>query len=307
MFVRLLRGLGILLVALLGTAVVQHLRNSGPGQAFAAGQGTLRLATLNVHYIMAREATGPWSVGDWENRKGALDAAFKAIDADVVAFQEMETFVGGDNDEVNLARTHLLTQNPGYAAAAVGDWRKFPSTQPIFYRKDRFRVADQGWFFFSETPEVIYSRTFNGSWPAFATWAEFTSLGSGEAFTVVNLHFEYKSRSNRLKSAALVRDRMEPVVAAGSPVFLLGDTNAQAGARTMDILSETGMEFARVHGSTYHFNRGLNLFGAIDHIGWANTGRPVAGPVVLRQKFAGRWPSDHYPVFADFDITRDEG
>ncbi|MFM2355795.1 MAG: hypothetical protein RLZZ528_1531, partial [Pseudomonadota bacterium] len=202
-----------------------------------------------------------------------------------------------------LARQFLLEQNPTYAAAAIGDWREFPSTQPIFYRKDRFRVEDQGWFFFSDTPEVIYSRTFNGSWPAFASWARLSPLDGGKAITVFNLHFEYKSRSNRLKSAALVRDRMAPVVAVGGPVFLLGDTNARAGARTMRVLAETGLDFARVRGSTYHFNAGLNLFGAIDHIGWANAPGPVAGPVVLRQKFEGRWPTDHYPVFADFDLS----
>lgn len=303
---RIGRAVGLGLAALLLALAVQQIRNSGTGEAAAAEPGTLRLATLNVHYIAVGAEGGPWSVAGWEARKGALDAAFKAVGADVFAFQEMETFAGGDNDDTNLTREFLLERNPGYGAAAVGDWRVFPSTQPIFYRKDRFRVEDQGWFFFSDTPEVIYSRTFNGSWPAFASWVRFVAVGGGEAFTVFNLHFEYKSRSNRLKSAALVRDRMAPVVAAGGPVFLLGDTNARAGARTMDILSETGVEFARVRGSTYHFNAGINLFGAIDHIGWANAAGPVAGPVVLRQKYEGQWPTDHYPVFADFDLAEPE-
>ena len=141
MVARIVRAVGLGLAALLLAVTVQHVRNSGSSGAEAAAPGTLRVATLNVHYIMARAAEGPWSVGDWEARKGALDAAFKAVAADVFAFQEMETFSGGDNDDVNLTREFLLEQNPGYAAAAVGNWRDFPSTQPIFTPSTPHRLA----------------------------------------------------------------------------------------------------------------------------------------------------------------------
>jgi hypothetical protein len=144
-----------------------------------------------------------------------------------VAFQEMESFRRGSDGGLNLARDFLLERNPGFAAAASGDWREFPSTQPIFYRRDRLRLIDQGWFFFSTTPDVIYSRTFDGSWPAFASWAEFAPLDGGRPFRVVNMHFEYRSGSNRLQSAGLVRDRIRPAIAAGTPTFVVGDLNAR--------------------------------------------------------------------------------
>jgi endonuclease/exonuclease/phosphatase family metal-dependent hydrolase len=203
---------------------------------------------------------------------------------------------------VNLARSFLLDRNPGYAAAAVGDWRSFSSTQPVFYRRDRFRVADQGWFFFSETPVTIYSRTFDGSWPAFASWVEFERTGDGRRFHVFNVHFEYRSRSNRLKSAELVRDRMAPVVAAGGPVLLLGDINDLRSSRTADILRGAGVEFLPVRGATYHLNRGINVLPAIDQIARAGPGGASGPPVVLRAQFGGIWPSDHYPVLADVTL-----
>ena len=74
------------------------------------------------------------------------------------------------------------------------------------------RLRDQGWFFFSETPDVIYSRTFNGSWPAFCSWAEFADV-EGRVFRVYNLHYESRSVSNRRLSAGLTRDRLAPVIA----------------------------------------------------------------------------------------------
>jgi endonuclease/exonuclease/phosphatase (EEP) superfamily protein YafD len=91
-------------------------------------------------------------------------------------------------------------------------------------------------------------------------------------------------------------------VNAGEQVFLVGDTNARAGSRTMILLERAGLHFVRVEGSTYHFDRGLNLFGAIDHLGATEGIRLVAEPVVLRRQFGDEWPSDHYPVLADFRL-----
>lgn len=300
-----LRG-GLALFALLTlVACALHVSNSSDADDPPRVAGSaLRLASHNVHYIVLGEATGAWSVGDWERRKGPMDKAFKAVDADVIAFQEMESFQRGDDGSVNLARDHLLAMNPDYAVAASGDWRSFPSTQPIFYRTGRLRHDDQGWFFFSDTPDVIYSRTFNGSYPAFASWAVFTDRRTNQRFRVVNVHFEYSSRSNRLKSAALVRDRIRPWIDAGETVFLVGDINARHGARTMEILEESGVVFDRVPSATYHLNKGIHLFGAIDHLARVPQVTVAQGPVVLQRKFDGEWPSDHHPVYSDYILPK---
>ncbi|WP_146587389.1 endonuclease/exonuclease/phosphatase family protein [Puniceibacterium confluentis] len=290
---------GALVAALTLAACAMHLSNSEYVAVPPRPEGALRVATFNAHYIVLGQATGAWSVGDWERRKGAFDAAFKALGADIVAFQEMESFQHGDDGSVNLARDHLLAQNPDYRAAASGDWQDFPSTQPMFYRPDRLRLLKQGWFFFSETPDVIYSRTFNGSYPAYCSWARFQPQ-EGQPFTVFNVHFEYKSGSNRRRSAQLVSERMQPQIEAGEPVFLVGDLNARVGGEAYEILADAGIRFAPVAGATYHFDRGLNVFGAIDHLGATPNIRRVSDPVVLRRQFDDEWPSDHYPVLADY-------
>ncbi|MEO1637866.1 MAG: endonuclease/exonuclease/phosphatase family protein [Pseudomonadota bacterium] len=261
----------------------------------------LRLATYNVHYIILERDTGAWSVGDWDRRKGPLDAAFKAVNADVIAFQEMESFARGNN-RVNLTLDWLLENNPDYRAAAVGDPATFPSTQPILYRPDRVEMLDQGWFFFSETPDVIYSRTFNGSFPAFASWAEFRDPNAGAAFKIVNIHTDFASRSNRIQSLELVASRVAPWTAQGETVFVVGDFNGRLGDQVVEILADEGFDFAPVKGATFHFNRGINLFGAIDHIAVNGDATRVGEPVVLRQKFQGEWPTDHYPVIVDYRL-----
>lgn len=292
-----LRLLAALLALPLLVACALHVAHSGGGALPPKADGNLRVATFNVHYIWGRRATGAWSVADWEARAPSLAAAVAATEADLVAFQEMETFTGGNSDETNLARDYLLERFPGYQAAAVGDWRDFPSTQPIFYRPDALTLRDEGWFFFSETPDTIYSRTFDGSYPAFASWAEFETR-SGTVFRALNVHLDAGSGDNRLRSAELIAARIA-AMPEGVPVLLLGDLNARAGSRTAAILESAGLSLAPVPGATFHFDRGINLFGAIDHIATGPGLGLAAGPVVLRRRFEGDWPSDHYPVVAD--------
>lgn len=298
---RSLRMLSVIVAALAVLVSCQSVRNSGGPSLAERPDAGLRIATYNVHYIILGESEGRWSEAAWEERKKPLDAVFKAIDADLVAFQEMESFSRGSDGSVNLARDWLLARNPGYAAGASGDWRAFPSTQPIFYRTSRLELVDQGWFFFSDTPDVIYSRTFDGSYPAFASWAVFRDLSTGKAFRVVNLHTDYASGENRSRSIALVAKRVAPWVDAGERVFVVGDLNARLGSVLHGMLEEVGLTFVPVEGATYHFDRGVNLFGAIDHISYSGA-VPLGAPVVYRKKPGDIWPTDHYPLLTDFAL-----
>ena len=302
MLKKLFKGIAGLILVLIMIVGCQQVRNSGSDPVPDAAPQMLRLASYNVHYIVLGRATGPWSVADWDRRKGPLDQAFKTVDADVMAFQEMESFGGGSQGRVNLTLDWLLDNNSGYAAAAVGPVDQFPSTQPILYRTDRLEAVDQGWFFFSDTPDVIYARTFNGSYPAFASWAQFRDRDTGAVFRVVNLHTDYASLSNRQQSVALVADRIAPWIEDGEVLFVMGDFNARLGSPILQLLGDLGVEYAPIQGSTFHFNRGLNLFGAIDHIGYVGGPQLVGGPFVLREQFDGEWPTDHYPVAADFNL-----
>ena len=303
-----MRGLGTLLRSCLAVFAVlavvvacQDYRNALGPDLREPPEDSLRLSTYNVHYIVTMQAEGRWSPAGWDARKEPMARAVEALDADIIAFQEMETFSGGNNDDNNLTREFLLEQFPELSAGAVGDWRSFPSTQPIFYRISRFELLDQGWFFFSETPDVIYSRTFNGSYPAYATWAVFRARQGGATFRVVNLHTDYESRENRARSIDLVARHTEPWIADGETVFVVGDFNARLGSDLHRRLEDEGLTFVPVQGATYHLDRGLNLFGAIDHIAYTRA-EPVGAPMVLREKLGEVWPTDHYPVVADFKL-----
>lgn len=298
-----LRSLFSLLALLLLVPAAAQVWNTRAGDIAPPQPEALRIVTQNTHYILL-DATGddPWSVAGWQRRRDAMAQTLSSLQPDLIAFQEMESFRHGNDGSVNLARDDLLTALPGFAAGASGDWRSFPSTQPIFYRRARLRLLDQGWFFFSDTPDVIYSRTFNGSYPAFASWGQFRDLRTGRTLRLVNVHFDYRSHGNRQRSAELVAQRIAPWIAAGEAVVLAGDLNAFAGSRIVGTLERAGLSLTPARGSSFHFNRGINLLGAIDHVmhdcSIALTGRPVA----VRARPGGQWPSDHYPVLAQIRL-----
>ena len=259
---------------------------------------TLRVASHNVHFIRLDRDFGGWSVADWEQRKRGLDALFKEAGADLFAFQEMVSMGPTPDRTVNLARDWLLAQNPEYALAASGDWRSFPTRQPIFYRKDRLTLRDQGWFLYDSPEVVAKDRARKGFWLYFASWADFTDI-SGRSFRVYNLHFHFSNPVKRRHAARRVAAHMAATLQADVPVLTLGDTNALSGWRTVDILREAGVVMADPPGSSFHFNRGLHILGPIDRVGHTPEVKVVNGPWALRGQRAGDWPSDHYPVVAD--------
>ena len=261
-----------------------------PGQVLAQSNCNLHLASFNIHYIVPQDQDE-----DWEERKHAVTRVLKEIDADIIAFQEMETFEGGHYSRRNLQITWINASTKGYKIAAVGDPKFFPSTQPILYKPERFRTITQGFFFFSDTPDKIYSRQWDGRYPYFCSWVRFHSKCIGKEFYVFNVHNDYKSRSNRLKTSALIADRIQRVVPDGVPIIVLGDFNASKRSKEIRLIEAIGLTVVQPGGATFR-RWGLPFLPAIDHILVSEEFKPQSNVIVWRKRYNGVYPSDHYPI-----------
>ncbi len=251
------------------------------------------IASFNIHYSLAKR-----SKNDWAPRKQAVSAVLQEMGADIIAFQEMETFEGNQFSNLNIQLDWIQQSVKGYGVAAVGKPEIYPSTQPILYKKALFTVEEQGFFFFSKTPDVIYSEQWNGGYPYFCSWVRFTHLPSNQQFYVLNVHNDFRSYKNRLRTSTLIVERLQPLQQSGLPIIVLGDFNEPEGFKTLDILQETGLKLAPPQGAT---NRvlGFNILPAIDHI-LANERVQFAADIkVWRSKYDGVYPSDHYPLSVD--------
>ncbi|EAR09006.1 endonuclease/exonuclease/phosphatase family protein [Reinekea blandensis] len=255
----------------------------------------LRVASHNIHYILPNNPDD-----DWETRRDAVIAVIDDMAADILAFQEMESFVGGVNHQ-NLQLDWVLEHHPDYNAGAFSDNAdQFPITQPILYRRDRFSLQTQGFFFFSETPDVIYSRQWDGRYPYFVSWVELFDHTNDRNLFVFNFHNDFASRSNRRQSSELTAERIEQI-AGETPVILLGDFNAPVWFREVERF-EPKLTPIKPGGST---NRilGLKLLPAIDHILISDDFVADTDVQVWDRRYGGEYPSDHFPISADIRFS----
>ncbi|QKV19967.1 endonuclease/exonuclease/phosphatase family protein [Oricola thermophila] len=263
-----------------------------------APDGAFRVASFNIGYI--RDPSG---LPRWQRRRGAVTEVLKRIGADVIAFQEMETFAGGKFNRVNRQLDWILETVPGYAVAAFGDPETYPSTQPVLYRPDVFEAVDQGFFYYSDTPDVIYSRSFDGGFDYYASTATLRHRASGRLITFFNVHTDIRSPGNRLRAAEMIAERAAAMRAAGRAVIVLGDFNAHRGAPVLEIIRSAGLEGGRLLAPTFHLGIGLPFRLAIDHILHGPDLVMIHGPTIHRARPVGRYPSDHYPISAVFDLS----
>jgi endonuclease/exonuclease/phosphatase family metal-dependent hydrolase len=174
------------------------------------------------------------------------------------------------------------------------------------YRGDRFTFIEQGFFFFSETPDEIYSSSWDGRFPAYCSWARFRDRSSGTTFSVYNVHFDAASRRNRLLSADLVAARVSNREHPEEPVLVVGDFNAPWFFPAVARVADAGLRIANTTGSTYHFYRGIRILPAIDHVLHSPT-LEHDSTEVLRRRYDGVWPSDHFPVVVSLVIPSSGG
>jgi endonuclease/exonuclease/phosphatase family metal-dependent hydrolase len=247
----------------------------------------------------------------WEKRRDLCLSVIRKHSPDVIGLQEALRF---QIDEIRAAM-------PVYGEVGVGrdDGKTTGEYSAILYRTDRFTIASSGTFWFSETPEVIASKTWGNEITRICTWARLIEPDTRAAFTMFNLHLDHRSEPSRRKSAELLAHRIlarpdsrEPVVVTGdfncgekSPAiqFLLGQ-NAAAVEGSKGVAEWTGMRdtFRIVHPhaasvGTFHAFKGETSGEKIDYI-FVQPRTEVIDATIDRTSRDGRYPSDHYAVTA---------
>jgi endonuclease/exonuclease/phosphatase family metal-dependent hydrolase len=128
----------------------------------------------------------------------------------------------------------------------------------------------------------------------------------------LNTHWDHISQPAREKSAALILDRAEQL-SAGFPLLVMGDMNADKGNPALaTLMGGTGSlrlidTYRMIHpgtqAGTYTGFRTDSDGGErkIDYV--------LAGPAwriidadIDRRKIDGRYPSDHFPVWAELEF-----
>ena len=264
----------------------------------AAVREPLSIMSFNIRYGTAKDGDNHWSL-----RKDMLFDVVRERDADLVGLQEALAF---QIDE-------LIAAVPGYAVIGVGrdDAAKAGEFSAILFRRDRFRVADAGTFWFSDTPEVPGSKTWGNNITRICTWARFIDR-DGRGFYHYNLHLDHESQPSRERSAALLRQRIDARAHPADPVVVTGDFNVGEKNPALSALTAPAAPGAAaflidtfrvlhpdetVVGTFTGFKFGETAGDKIDYV-LVQPGADVLSAEIVRISRNDRYPSDHFPVVA---------
>jgi endonuclease/exonuclease/phosphatase family metal-dependent hydrolase len=259
--------------------------------AVASPAETLRVMTFNVRYP-ARE-DGP---NRWELRQDILVRAIRHKNPDLFGTQELFYIQG----------QYIVEKLPEYEW--FGNSRRGNREDEhmgVFYKREKLRVIEAGNFWLSETPEVAGSQAWGASLPRMVTWALFEIRASGKRFYFYNTHFHHTQQGGeaRVNSAKLIAARFAKLP-ADVPFILTGDFNAPAGeSEPYKILTAhltdawtTAAKKSGPEGTMSGFRGGAGG-RRIDWILYRGPFKVLEAETVAYNE-EGRYPSDHYPVFA---------
>jgi endonuclease/exonuclease/phosphatase family metal-dependent hydrolase len=259
--------------------------------------GTIAAMTFNLRYASSS------SPNAWPDRLPVMRDCIRESAPDLIGTQE-----GLYHQLKDLSRAL-----PEYQWIGTGrDGGSRGEFMAIFYRPERFEPLEFDHFWLSDTPDLVGSTTWGNSNRRMVTWVKFRDLRTDVTFYFWNTHFDHQIQEARLKSAQLIRERVN-TLKTDLPVLLVGDFNATAGNNpAYDVLvdpeafTDTWLAAGTRRGEvvkTFHGFRGPTP--GDDRIDWILMRGPVAcsDTQILTFNRKGQYPSDHFPVIATLRWT----
>lgn len=272
---------GLIVIVLLSNCLIVN-----PVQAQSKRE--LKVMTFNIRYGTANDGEN-----SWQFRKDNVVQTIKNFNPDLLGLQEA----------LQLQIDEFLKQMPNYAYVGVGrdDGKKAGEHSCIFYSKDRFQVDSTQTFWFSETPDVVASKSWGNNITRIGTWVRLHDRLSGKAFYVFNVHFDHESQPSRQKSAELL---VKKINGKSLPVILTGDFNCTDYNPAIKTILSSGLidTYRKLHAKqqnegTFNSFKGETSGDKIDFI-FVSKDFETKSSEIVRTSYDGTFPSDHFPVTA---------
>lgn len=257
--------------------------------------------TCNIRTSLADD--GP---DDWALRKDLCMDVIRSYDPDVLGFQEVSRIQYED----------LQEGFPEFAAFGMADRADgINPTNAIFYRREDFLLRSQGGSWLSETPHVPGSSSWDAAYPRLANWVQLETVKGGHEFRYINTHLDHLSAEARDNQARMINEDAG-AFPTDYPQILTGDMNCDKTTTPIQSFMKAGWEdtYAAINGNedpgnTFHRFKGPRFQeeedvwqGKIDFL-LIRGGLSIMRSAIVMDQADGRYPSDHYFVYADLQIT----
>ena len=269
---------------------------SGPTSTLAA-QLSVDVMTFNIRTSMGQDGHN-----SWPHRKELVAETILLHQPMIIGLQEVLA------DQIEYLESVLADYRWLGVDRGLNGGIGLSEATPIFYRHAEVTPVESGTFWLSDTPHGPGP----GARPArIVTWARFRHIDTGLELHVYNTHFAIRRDQRQVAAAEQIAERIN-ALPPGSPRIVLGDFNsvAEASAPWQSLVSaglvDTWVEAEERFGPPVTWSGfGPPNPGANERIDWILVGGPVqvrAAETVLHHR-EGRYPSDHYPVFARLEVT----
>jgi len=271
-------------------ALVASCRSQGDAAA-PPNAAQLRVMTFNIRYGTAKD-------GDhaWPHRRALVAERIHASAPDVLALQEGLAFQLEELAEVLRDYRKVGQHREGGLAGEFSG----------LYVRNGLEVLNTGEFWFSETPEVPGSRSWDSSLPRMCAWADVALAPGAPAIRLYGTHYDHRGAVARKRSTELVLEHSR----GAERVVVMGDLNAREGDAPVAGYLDAGFRSAVLVADPDVTRGTMNAFrhedggrGRIDHV-------LVRGPLtvtsasILGGRMNGLFPSDHDAVIATLELGR---
>lgn len=252
---------------------------------------TARLMNLNLRFGLAEDG-----LNNWHFRSRAYPALLEKYPCDFYAFQEANGF------QIDfLARLLERYDYIGRRSPAPDRWQN----NVIFFHR-RWRCTLDRHIYLSDTPHTE-SKYADSRWPRQCTLGRFVC--DDRKLTCATTHFDFDDDVQR-RSALLVRQQINQI-GKNDPVVLAGDFNCAPGSAGYAVFTSRNtshdLPFCNAfdpppYSGTYHGFSGSGDTPPIDWILYRGE-IEVHSAFVITQSFDGFYPSDHFPLLAEFVLA----
>lgn len=231
-----------------------------------------------------------------EERAARFEILMDQLDPDIMGLQE-----------VTPRWLDYLTQNFTDEYEYVHRWRAASSQEgtPIFWKKDKFKKLDSGYFWLSDTPS---KESKADNWGAecyrICMWVKLRVKATGKDFLFFNTHFDFKNSTCHVNSAKVVITEAVKQKAFGKyAIFCTGDYNMGPNGEGYKAMYE---KFADINAdlnndkspTTNGYNEGSGG-GIIDFVFYSPRLVVPKEYRVLNEEINGGYISDHRGLYVE--------
>jgi endonuclease/exonuclease/phosphatase family metal-dependent hydrolase len=259
----------------------------------------IRIITYNIRYNNPGDG-----INAWPNRSQQVASLLEFHQADIFGLQE--ALIGQIQD--------IQKQLPHMKWVGVGrdDGKEAGEFSPLFYNSKKFKALKSGWFWLSQTPEKP-GLGWDAACNRICTWILFEADKKDQQFMVFNTHFDHQGTKARTESAKLILQKIKELNRDNLPVILTGDFNLTPEQEPISVITKELKDSRSISkdapygpaGTFNGFKFDSPLKERIDYV-FVNNRVEVKQYGVLSDSKDQRYPSDHLPVFVNFELKKEK-